>query len=66
MVANYKNLLSIDMLYSDFLINVQKEVSNKIVSVIGYDNKAGYINVSVHSFTSSMSSKDVRITSRYS
>jgi len=66
MVADCKNPPSTDALYGDFPVDVQKEVSNKIVSAIGYDDKAGRIDVSVHPFTSSMSSKDVRITSRYS
>lgn len=48
-----------------FNIDAQKEASRKIVNAIGFDEKKGRIDVSVHPFTMSMSSADVRITSRF-
>lgn len=66
MVSESKNPPCTDALTGNFPLDVQKELGNKIVSKIGFDDKAGRIDVAVHPFTSSMSSKDVRITSRYS
>lgn len=56
---------STDALRGNFPVEKQREVGNKIVAALGYNDKAGRIDVSVHPFTQSMSSKDVRITSRY-
>merc|ERR1712232_1194312 len=66
MVLESKNPPCTDALTGNFPLDIQKELGNKIVSKIGYEDKAGRIDVAVHPFTSSMSSKDVRITSRYS
>ncbi|KAL3920684.1 MAG: hypothetical protein SGILL_003133 [Bacillariaceae sp.] len=48
-----------------FDITKQQQLSETLVKAIGYDSEFGRIDVSVHPFTSSMSSKDVRITSRF-
>ena len=48
-----------------FDITKQQKLSEKLVNAIGYDSKQGRIDVSVHPFSSSMSSSDVRITSRF-
>jgi carboxypeptidase Taq len=49
-----------------FAIQKQKQLSEKLVNAIGYDSSRGRIDVSVHPFTSPMSTNDVRITSRFS
>ena len=48
-----------------FEISKQKELSKQLVEAIGFSSENGRIDVSVHPFTSSMSSTDVRITSRF-
>lgn len=48
-----------------FDVTKQQELSEKLVRAIGFDSNKGRIDVSVHPFTSSMSSVDVRITSRF-
>mmetsp|Transcript_12997 Transcript_12997/g.27358 ORF Transcript_12997/g.27358 Transcript_12997/m.27358 type:complete len:576 (+) Transcript_12997:143-1870(+) len=48
-----------------FDIAKQQQLSEKLVTAIGYDKEQGRIDVSVHPFSSSMSAKDVRITSRF-
>jgi carboxypeptidase Taq len=48
-----------------FAIAKQQALSEKLVKAIGYDTDQGRIDVSVHPFSSSMSAKDVRITSRF-
>jgi carboxypeptidase Taq len=48
-----------------FAIAKQQQLSEKLVTAIGYDKEQGRIDVSVHPFSSSMSAKDVRITSRF-
>ena len=48
-----------------FDIDKQKELSQKIVKTIGFDDSIGRIDVSVHPFTTSFSPSDVRITSRF-
>ena len=48
-----------------FDIQKQQQLSEKLVRAIGYDAEQGRIDVSVHPFSSSMSSSDVRITSRF-
>ena len=47
-------------------MDAQKTVCQKIVNAIGFDEEHGRIDVSVHPFTMSLSSADVRITSRFS
>lgn len=49
-----------------FAIQKQQRLSEKLVKAIGYDSSRGRIDVSVHPFSSSMSTSDVRITSRFS
>ena len=57
---------SSDPLKGTFDINKQKELSEKLVTAIGYEKKNGRIDVSVHPFSSSMGGpSDVRITSRF-
>ena len=52
-------------LSGQFDIEKQQALSEKLVTSIGYDKDQGRIDVSVHPFSSSMSAKDVRITSRF-
>jgi carboxypeptidase Taq len=56
---------SSEPLKGTFDIAKQQQLSEKLVSAIGYDKEQGRIDVSVHPFSSSMSAKDVRITSRF-
>ena len=56
---------STDPLKGKFDIDKQKELSKQLVEAIGFSSENGRIDVSVHPFTSSMSSTDVRITSRF-
>ena len=60
------NAPSLDPLKGNFPIDAQKTISQKIVNAIGFDENHGRIDVSVHPFTMSLSSADVRITSRFS
>jgi len=53
------------ILKGNFDIEKQKALSEKLVKQIGFNSENGRIDVSVHPFTSSMSSSDVRITSRF-
>ncbi|KAL7532414.1 hypothetical protein ACHAXR_004614 [Thalassiosira sp. AJA248-18] len=48
-----------------FPADKQAVIANKLVKAIGYDADFGRIDVSTHPFTSSSSTKDVRITSRF-
>mmetsp|Transcript_57275 Transcript_57275/g.166172 ORF Transcript_57275/g.166172 Transcript_57275/m.166172 type:complete len:507 (-) Transcript_57275:79-1599(-) len=57
---------STDALTGHFPIDVQKDLCREIVTSLGFDDKSGRIDVSVHPFTSSSSPADVRITSRFS
>jgi carboxypeptidase Taq len=65
-IRSSDNQPSLDPLKGTFPIDVQKEVSKKIVTAIGFDESHGRIDVSVHPFTMSLSNADVRITSRFS
>jgi len=56
---------SSEPLEGKFDILKQQQLSEKLVTAIGYDREQGRIDVSVHPFTSSMSASDVRITSRF-
>lgn len=56
---------SSEPLKGTFDIEKQQQLSEKLVTAIGYDKEQGRIDVSVHPFSSSMSAKDVRITSRF-
>jgi len=49
-----------------FPVPAQHALSKKIATAIGFNDKHGRIDVSVHPFTSSLSPADVRITSRFS
>jgi len=53
-------------LHGHFPVEKQKEMGQKIVKAIGFHEDFGRIDVSVHPFTSSSSTYDVRITSRFS
>jgi carboxypeptidase Taq len=48
-----------------FPIDKQRQLSETLVTSIGFNPNHGRIDVSVHPFTSTMSSSDVRITSRF-
>ena len=48
-----------------FPIEQQAELSRQLVSAIGFDTHRGRIDVSVHPFSSGLSTQDVRITSRF-
>lgn len=65
-IRSSDNQPSLKPLKGNFPIDVQKEVSKKIVTAIGFDENHGRIDVSVHPFTMSLSNADVRITSRFS
>ena len=56
---------STDPLKGVFDVEKQKEVNRQIVKQLGFDESHGRIDVSVHPFTISFSSADVRITSRF-
>lgn len=56
---------STDPLKGTFDLKRQQELSEILVKNIGFNSENGRIDVSVHPFTSSMSSSDVRITSRF-
>lgn len=62
--SNNKNNAD-QILKGNFDIDKQKALSEKLVKQIGFNSDNGRIDVSVHPFTSSMSSSDVRITSRF-
>ncbi len=64
-VLQSKDKPSEEPLEGDFPIEKQQALSEKLVRAIGYDSEQGRIDVSVHPFSSSMSSSDVRITSRF-
>lgn len=50
----------------DWDIDAQKELSNDICKMLGFDLNTGRVDVSVHPFTGGAGPKDVRITTRYS
>ena len=52
-------------LQGKFDVESQKELSQKIVTQLGFNEDKGRIDVSVHPFTTSFSPSDVRITSRF-
>ena len=56
---------STEPLKGTYSVDDQKKVGKEIVTQLGFDVNFGRIDVSVHPFTTSMSPKDVRITSRY-
>jgi len=56
---------SSEPLHGNFSISKQQQLSEQLVTAIGYDRGHGRIDVSVHPFSSSMSASDVRITSRF-
>jgi carboxypeptidase Taq len=60
-----KNAPSSEPLEGTFDVSKQQELSEKLVTAIGFDRNNGRIDVSVHPFTSSISASDVRITSRF-
>ncbi|CAJ1950132.1 unnamed protein product [Cylindrotheca closterium] len=64
-VMDSKTKPSTDPLNGTFDIDQQKKICQTLVEAIGFDSSNGRIDVSVHPFTSSMGSADVRITSRF-
>jgi carboxypeptidase Taq len=65
-VLDSKTPPSTKPLEGTFPLDKQKELSQKIVTSIGFNQEIGRIDVSVHPFTTSFSPSDVRITSRFS
>jgi carboxypeptidase Taq len=55
-----------DCLKGTFDVDAQQSLSREIVTSLGFDETHGRIDVSVHPFTTSFSTSDVRITSRFS
>ncbi len=49
----------------EFDIQKQKELSKKVLEIMGYDFGAGRIDISAHPFTTTIGPYDVRITTRY-
>jgi len=64
-VRNSPNKPSLSPLAGTFPVNAQMKASTTIVNAIGFDESHGRLDVSVHPFTSSLSSADVRITTRF-
>ena len=62
-----KKTVSIDTspITGKFLVRKQEELSKKMVTDLNFDFDAGRFDTSVHPFTTSFSSSDVRITTRY-
>ena len=60
-----KSSPSVEALHGEFEIDPQQQLSEQLVTAIGFNATEGRIDVSVHPFTSSMSPSDVRITSRF-
>ncbi len=54
-----------DVFLGEFDLGKQKELSKRVLEVIGYDFEAGRIDVSAHPFTITISHGDVRVTTRY-
>lgn len=54
-----------DFLYGHFNAEKQKELSLRVLEKIGFDMKAGRLDVSVHPFTTNFGNKDVRLTTNY-
>ena len=54
-----------DVFLGKFDIQKQKELSKRVLEIIGYDFDAGRIDVSAHPFTITISHGDVRVTTRY-
>lgn len=52
-------------LSGDFPVARQQAASRQIVAALGFDESHGRIDVSVHPFTTSIGTTDVRITSRF-
>lgn len=58
--------LSKDKRTIEFPISSQEAIANFVLNKMGYDFKAGRMDVSAHPFTTELGSGDVRITNRYS
>ena len=65
-IRSSSNQPSLDPLSGKFPVEAQKEACRTIVKSLGFDEGHGRLDVSVHPFTMSLSSADVRITSRFS
>jgi len=64
-IRESSNKPSLSPLTGKFPVDAQKEACSTIVNAIGFDESHGRLDVSVHPFTMSLSSADVRITSRF-
>lgn len=65
-IRDSPNKPSLAPLSGKFPVDAQMKACSKIVNAIGFDESHGRLDVSVHPFTMSLSSADVRITSRFS
>lgn len=61
----YKEQNTISLQNKEFPIDDQGQIANFVLNKIGYDLKAGRMDVSSHPFTETLGGKDVRITNRY-
>ncbi len=54
-----------DVFIGEFDLEKQRELSRRVLEVIGYDFDAGRIDRSAHPFTITISHGDIRVTTRY-
>ncbi len=54
-----------DFLHSDYPLEAQQRLCRSVLEKMGYDFEAGRLDVSVHPFTDTLGSHDVRITTHY-
>lgn len=52
-------------LKQEYAVDAQKELSNQLLDVIGFDRSKGYFRESAHPFTMGLDIHDVRLTTRY-
>ena len=64
-IKENRDTVSDKMLCGEFDEQKQLQFSNELLKTIGFDFNCGRIDKSVHPFTTSFSSKDVRITTRF-
>ena len=64
-INNSKVEINTSFLEGKFDISKQKEISEYLLDVIGFDKTKGRLDESEHPFTNGMGNKDVRITTHY-
>lgn len=64
-IKRSKKKINRDFLYGHFDAEKQKQLSFDVLEKIGFDLKAGRLDVSVHPFTTNFGNKDVRLTTNY-